>query len=158
MTEPPPPRPHGPSPQPCPPYHYGNPPAPPDQQPGPGPYAAADQWAPPVPQYPYPPAPQHGQLRSGDREPMPDNGLILAVLAVLVSCCSGGVFALAPAFVALYQSNKVAALWSAGQHGLAREAAKSSKTWSLVSFGVALVGLCVAAVLAVVLAETGSAS
>ena len=171
MTEPTPhaqepPVPPYPYPHPAYPYGYPQyppipPPIPPDQRAAPSPYAAPSPWAPPAhAQYPYPPAqpghqPQHGQPLSGDREPMPDNGLILAVIAVFASCACGGVFGLIPAFVALYQSNKVATLWSAGQRDLAREAAKSSKTWSLVSFGASVLGLCLTGLMVALLAGSG---
>jgi hypothetical protein len=66
--------------------------------------------------------------------PKPDNNLILAILSTLFCCLPAGV-------VAIVYASQVDTKWSQGDVAGAQRAAKSSRTWSWVSAGLALAAI-----------------
>ena len=58
--------------------------------------------------------------------PPPQNNLVLAILATVLCCLPGGIYA-------ILQANKVNTLWAQGDQAGAHKAAADAKKWSIVS-------------------------
>lgn len=58
--------------------------------------------------------------------PPPQNNLVLAILATVLCCLPGGIYA-------IIQANKVNTLWAQGDQAGAHAAAAAAKKWSIIS-------------------------
>ncbi|HRC12066.1 MAG: CD225/dispanin family protein [Candidatus Phosphoribacter baldrii] len=58
--------------------------------------------------------------------PPPQNNLVLAILATVLCCLPGGIYA-------IIQANKVNTLWAQGDQAGAHAAAAQAKKWSIIS-------------------------
>lgn len=65
----------------------------------------------------------------------PDNGMVWAILTTLFCCLPFGI-------VAIVKASNVNGLWMSGQYDAARQAAKSSKNWSIAAACTGL-GVCI---------------
>lgn len=100
---------------------YGSTPPPPPP-PGSGDYGAQPPMGPPG-GMPYGGAPVN---------PPPQNNLVLAILATVLCCLPGGIYA-------ILQANKVNTLWAQGDQAGAYKAAADAKKWSIISAVAGLV-------------------
>jgi hypothetical protein len=64
--------------------------------------------------------------------PPPQNNLVLAILATVLCCLPGGIYA-------IIQANKVNTLWAQGDQAGAHAAAAAAKKWSIISAVVGVV-------------------
>ena len=58
--------------------------------------------------------------------PPPQNNLVFAILATVLCCLPGGIYA-------IIQANKVNTLWAQGDQAGAHAAAAQAKKWSIIS-------------------------
>jgi len=81
--------------------------------------------------------------------PPPQNNLVLAILATVLCCLPGGIYA-------IIQANKVNTLWAQGDQAGAHKAAADAKKWSIISAVAAAVLVLAYILFAVVLAANGT--
>lgn len=74
----------------------------------------------------------------------PDSGLVWAILTTLFCCLPFGI-------VAIVKASQVDTFWGAGRYQDAQNAAKSARTWSIVSAAIGVVGILIYIVYIVVL-------
>ena len=117
---------------------YGSTPPPPP--PGPGGYGAQPPMGPAGGGMPYGGAPM---------SPPPQNNLVLAILATVLCCLPGGIYA-------IIQANKVNTLWAQGDQAGAHKAAADAKKWSIISAVAAAVLVLAYILFAVVVAANGT--
>ena len=117
---------------------YGSTPPPPP--PGSGGYGAQPPMGPAGGGMPYGGAPM---------SPPPQNNLVLAILATVLCCLPGGIYA-------IIQANKVNTLWAQGDQAGAHKAAADAKKWSIISAVAAAVLVLAYILFAVVVAANGT--
>ncbi len=83
--------------------------------------------------------------------PPPQNNLVLAILATVLCCLPGGIYA-------IIQANKVNTLWAQGDQAGAHAAAAAAKKWSIISAIAGVVGVALYLVFVFVIAASGAST
>lgn len=80
------------------------------------------------------PVPYDAAAMAAGRPPKPDNYLVWSILATLFCCLIGGI-------IAIIYSTQVDSKYNAGDYAGAESAAKTAKTWVIVSVAIGAVGV-----------------
>jgi hypothetical protein len=109
---------------------------------------------PPPPAYGAPvPAPSYGAMPPAYGAPAAEvpNNMGLAIAALVVGLCCSGIFGLITGIIAVVQASSVKGKAAVGDVAGATEAARKARLFSLITFGIAVVG----AIIGVILYATG---